>query len=95
MEILTGILFGTLSFIIIYWDLIEKEKKVEQFVKLLRSMDEKTEDRIWAKVDRLEGAINEIKISIATMKVKIAYISGAFSFAGALVFTIVKEFVFK
>lgn len=70
-------------------------KIIKALIKEFTDMDEKTENRIWGKIDTIEGKITKIEVSLATMKVKIAYISGGFSFAGALIFAIVNKFVFK
>jgi len=78
-----------------YSNFIEKEKKVIVLIKTLKEMDVKTEDRIWRKIEKIESDVVNIKVSLATMKTKIAYISGGFSFGGALIFAIIKEFVFK
>lgn len=95
MEILIGFLSGTIVFIYYYNDYLEKEKKLQCLIKFLKAMDEKNEDRIWNKIEKIEESITSLKISIAKLKTKVAYISGIFSFGGALIFAIVKEFVFK
>jgi len=78
-----------------YSNFLQQEKKVIVLIKTLKEMDVKTEDRIWRKIEKIESDVVNIKVSLATMKTKIAYISGGFSFGGALIFAIIKEFVFK
>lgn len=91
MEILAGVICGLSVFIVFYKDFIKKEKRIKELIniiKLLSAMDEKTENRIWNKIDSIEKEVVEIKISIATLKTKVFTITAIASFLASTVVAI-------
>jgi len=58
-------------------------------------MEERSEIRLWDKLDEIEKDVVEIKITIAKIQSKMAQYAGFFSFVGVIIASIVKEFLFK
>jgi uncharacterized protein (UPF0335 family) len=95
-------LCGLSVFIIFYKENLQKEEKLKQLVNILKTMDTKIDEVARTEIKDIKADIKSIgedvtalKIAIATLKVKVGYIAGGFSFGGALIFAIVKEFIFK
>lgn len=87
MEILAGVICGLSVFIVFYKDYIKKEKRIKELVNLLKllSMDEKTEQRLWNKIDKIESDLTMLKIDVNSIKSKVFTITAIASFLASAI----------
>jgi hypothetical protein len=89
MEILIGFVFGIIVFLLFYWDYVKQIKHIDNLIKTLKNinldMDEKAEDRVFAKIEKIESRLNHIEIAMGVLKTKVAFQAAIFSSIGAIV----------
>lgn len=96
MEILAGFLAGTITVIYFYKESLKKEEKLKLLIdtlNYLKKMDEKTENRLWEKIEKMDEDITGIKVSMATLKTKVFFITGIASFVASTVVAIASKFI--
>jgi hypothetical protein len=95
VEVLIGFLSGTIVFLYYYGEYLKKEKRLQKIIIILKSMEAKSEERMWKKIDSIEAEIVNIKVALAKIITKVGFITAGASFVGAIIVAVIKEVAFK